>query len=535
MNKIILFSILLFLCFPLNLQSINAQSGIPNQMQVTLDFSTYLGGSKTDYIYGVAVDSNHNIFVTGFTDSSDFPVINPLNGTGFMSSTSYNGFISVFNSTGSLIMSTYFGDAIIQSVAVDCAGNFYVAGATFSNIPLKNAYNSTFSGIEDAFLAKFNQYGNLVFSTFFGGTGRDYASNVAVDCAGNSYITGLTASTNFPVKGFNNNSYNGGTSDAYLAKFNTTGGLVFSKYLGGSNYDAGSSIALDSYGNIIIGGQTSSSNFPVTSDAFNKTLSGLYNSFISKFNSNGSLIYSTYFGGSGTDSISSIVFNKQNNDLYMTGSTTSHDFPLKNAYNSTYPTYTRYNFGGGAFETGFFAKFDSNNTLKFSTYLGGWAGNQGMGVAVDSLGNCILVGYAISNYFTLKNPNGVTFNSNGQALPAGFISQYDSTGLETSSSLIGGGGNDFVNNLAMDYNSVIVVGTTQSRDLPVKNAYSSEFVGGIQDGFVMKITSETVSAGSSVNSASFKKTTPGFTFIIFLLPVILLALVVNKKKKNNLK
>ena len=237
-----------------------------------------------------------------------------------------------------LNFSTYFGgnsSDFGSSIAVDSAGNSYVTGSTSSsNFPTKNAYNATYGGAYDAFITKFNSIGGLVFSTYLGGSGYDTGSSIAVDSLGNSYITGNTGSSNFPILDAYNSSY-GGHENAFVAKFTVNGILVFSVYLvlivypnlgysGRSDSDSGRSIAIDNAGNSYISG-----------DGYMADNSNIAYGFVAKFNSTGALETSFILSGNGYID-SSGISTDNNGNSYITGSTSSSNFPTKNAFNATY-------------------------------------------------------------------------------------------------------------------------------------------------------------------------------------------------------
>ena len=255
-------------------------------------------------------------------------------------------FVAKFNSSGSLIFNISLGGSLFEFIsdfAIDDAGNSYVLGETNSfDFPTKNAYQDRFGTSPncserfcgDIFIAKFNSTGGLIFSSYFGDY-YDFGLNIAVDSAGNSYITGYTQSSDFPTKNAFDTTYNGGL-DAFLAKFNSSGSLVFSTYLGGSNLDYGSGMAVDSSGNSYLTGSTYSNDFP-TKNAFQTNSSGGSDVFLCKFNASGEQIFSTYLGGSSDDvnlhMYSNIAIDSRGNS-YVLGETFSTDFPTRNAYQS---------------------------------------------------------------------------------------------------------------------------------------------------------------------------------------------------------
>ena len=232
----------------------------------TITFSTILGGSGNESAGGIAVDASGNIFVAGGTNSSNFPVVAAYQST---ISGSQCAFVTKISSSNTVAFSTYLGGsgATIQqanAIALDSAGNPYVAGVTASaNFPVTpGAFETTLTGLQNAFLTKMTSTGTLVYSTYLGGSSFDGAYGIAVSVAGNAYVAGYTSSVDFPqlgaVQAFN------GLYDAFITEFNFAGtALVFSTYYGGSGSDYAYAVALDKFANMFIGGQTSSSNLPL--------------------------------------------------------------------------------------------------------------------------------------------------------------------------------------------------------------------------------------------------------------------------------
>jgi hypothetical protein len=366
-----------------------------------LIYSTYLGGSGEDYGSGIAVDSSGSAYVTGYTYSTNFPTMNPLQPTngGFCCS---NAFVAKLNPTGSaLVYSTYLGGSGGdggQGIAVDSSGNAYVTGYTEStNFPTANPLQPVCGGDYDAFVAEINATGSaLVYSTYLGGSGDDYGSGIAVDNSGNVYVTGNTDSTNFPTM----NPFQpdlAGDTNVFVAKLNPTGSaLVYSTYLGGNGFDSGIGIALDSSGNAYVTGQTGSTNFPTMNPWQSAYGGGDYDAFVAKLNLTGSaLVYSTYLGGSGGEYGSGIAVDGSGN-AYVTGQTSSTNFPTMNPLQSAY--------GGGDYDA-FVAKLNpTGSALVYSTYLGGSGEDWGQGIAVDSSGNAYVTGLTTSTDFPTMNP-----------------------------------------------------------------------------------------------------------------------------------
>ncbi|MEP7289163.1 MAG: SBBP repeat-containing protein [Chloroflexota bacterium] len=254
-----------------------------------LVYSTYLGGTDFDDGIGIAVDSSGNAYVTGFTQSTNFPTTAGAYQT--VSASSLNAFVTKLNAAGSaLVYSTYLGGNgfdVGKGIAVDSSGNAYVTGYTYStNFPTANAFQIANSGGDDAFVTKLNAAGSaLVYSTYLGGTGNDEGNGIAVDSSGNAYVTGYTSSTNFPTANAFQIAHSGGTYDVFVTKLNAAASaLVYSTYLGGNDYEYGQGIAVDSSGNAYVMGFTQSTNFPTTAGAYQTVSASSLNAFVTKLN-----------------------------------------------------------------------------------------------------------------------------------------------------------------------------------------------------------------------------------------------------------
>ena len=338
----------------------------------TMMYSTYLGGSGVSYWQGwaneyfgdsasaIAIDSAGNAYVTGYTTSSDFPTTSGAFQTTFKGNGmgSANAFVAKVNPKGTqLLYSSYLGGTGGDGgggIAVDSSGNAYVVGGTGStDFPVTSGAFQTTSTSSSAFVTKMNPTGSdLVYSTYLGGNSDSGAGSVLVDSAGTAYVTGSTSASDFPVTSGAFQTTNPGGQSGFITRLNAAGSaLVFSTFLGGSSDDGISNLALDSSGNLVVVGSTRSTDFPVTSGAFQtKNLTqnlGALDGFISKLDPNGaSLLYSTYLGGSGTDTIQSLAFD-QNGDLLVFGYSNSVDFPITaNAFQPAlqWGDYTAYSF-----------------------------------------------------------------------------------------------------------------------------------------------------------------------------------------------
>ncbi len=362
-------------------------------------YSTFLGGGGPDEGHGIAVDVQGNAYITGSAGSIDFPTTK--NAVQTSPGGSGDAFLTKLNAFGSaLVYSTYLGGSGIDTgsaVALDSAGNAYVAGSTFStDFPTKYPFQSAKGAQQDAFVAKINAAGtDLAYSTYLGGDAVDQGNGIAVDAAGNAYVTGYTASGNFPLqsplRGSSSNSV-----DAFVTKLNPAGSaLVYSTYLGGSGTDYGTAIAVDSSGSAYVTGIVASEDFPVV-NPIDATLGShaVDDAFVAKFTPAGSsLVYSTFLGGGSADESYAIAIDQAGN-AYVTGRTNSSDFPLTGAIQSTRV----------AFDI-FVTEINAAGSAKlFSTFIGGSGSESGRGIAVDHLGNIHVAGEGTSTDFPVVRP-----------------------------------------------------------------------------------------------------------------------------------
>jgi uncharacterized repeat protein (TIGR01451 family) len=319
-------------------------------------FSTYLGGSGTESARGLVVDAKGSAYLAGVTSSSDFPVTAGAAQAKCGGACQQSAFVAKFSQSGDkLVYATYVGGSASDDaadLAVDSTGNAYLAGHTTSpDFPLGTPYrkscaadpaSSTKACIATAFVTKIAPDGSsFAYSTYLGGSLGSKATAIAIDPQGSAYITGSTQSPDFPVaKAFQKSCgldvASGKCSiDAFLTKLTPTGkALVYSTYLGGAGRDEASGIAVDPAGNVHIVGRTESPDFP-TAKPLQAQLKGSSDAFAARFNPAGSaLTFSTYHGGTATESGNSIALDAKGN-LYLAGETTSTDFPTQHPFQSS--------------------------------------------------------------------------------------------------------------------------------------------------------------------------------------------------------
>jgi DNA-binding MarR family transcriptional regulator len=435
-----------------------------------LIFSTFIGGELSEYGWGIDVDSNKNAYITGVTNSMNFP-----NTTGSYDNSSNkfpDTFILKLNPNGSdLIYSTFIGgnnSEFGEEVKVDLDFNVYLTGRTNStDFPINyNAYDSIQNGDFDVFALKLNSTGSsIIYSTFIGGKNYDHGLDIAIDSNNNLYITGLTESYDFPnTPSSFDASHNGGVVDIFIIKLNATGSSIsYSTYFGGGNYEIGRGISVDILGNVYVAGWTNSSNFTTSTNAYDTTYNGgdsWGDIFILKFNSNGSsLIYSTYIGGSDDEFADEIEVDSNYNAI-IGGETWSSNFP------TTQGAYDRIHSGSGDI---IIAKINPNGTaLLYSTFIGGGNRDTCQGIALDLYDNVYVTGETQSPNFPTTND---AFDKLYNGTPDAFLSIIDPFGKSLIySTFIGGSNEDGAVGIAIDLiNNIYITGITCSADFPISN------------------------------------------------------------------
>jgi beta-propeller repeat-containing protein len=451
-------------------------------------WSSYLGGGGNDQGNGIAVDGSGDVYVAGTTPSSDFP-----SAGGFDTSLdgSLDAFVAKVDPAGSsLVWSSYLGGSGSDSgngIAVDDSGNVYVTGSTSSSdFPSAGGFAASLGGATDAFVAKVNAAGSsLAWSSYLGGGDDDRGNGVSVDAFGDVYVAGTTSSSDFPSAGGFATSL-GGPTDAFVAKVNAAGSsLAWSSYLGGVDDEYGSSVAVDTSGNVYVAGTTYSSDFPA-SGGFDASLDGLEDAFVTKVDATGSsLVWSSYLGGGDLDEGYAVAVDAGGN-AYVTGYTVSTDFPSPGGFDTSFDA------AGQAFVT----KVDAaGSSLLWSSYLGGSDFDEGFGVAVDGSGNVYVTGDTFSTDFPSPGGFDTSFDLAGEA----FVTKVDAAGSSLAwSSYLGGGDSDTGNGVAVGSGNVYVTGYTFSTDFPSPGGFATSLDGTL-DAFVTKIAD---SCGNSTCDAA---------------------------------
>ena len=478
-----------------------------------LVFSTYFGGSGADNGNGIAVDSAGNSYIAGQTGSANLTGTD-IGDPGFTASDTA-AFVAKISPAGALLSTTIIAGANdaaeAGAVALDANGNIYLCGYTSSSsFPTMNPI-MTYQGGGDAFVLELNNAGNsLIYSTYLGGSGLDYADGIAVDSKGNTLVGGATTSGDFPEVNAAQSNLAGGYNP-WAAKIAPGGAsLVYSTYWGGSATDYANGLAIDSTGDLILFGDESSMNFPVV-NAFQPTYCALasgtevstVHGWVAEFSPVGVPIYSTYICGTVTyytingttyptyDVVRGGTVDTSGNAV-ITGTTASLSFPTMNPVQADY---------GGGSASAFLTRLSPTGALLYSTYLGGPATTNGWSVAVDPQDNIYVAGQTSANLPT-ANP---TQSEYGGGKSDAFLIKLNPAGSTILfSTYIGGNGADAATFLGVDgLGDAYITGNTSSTNFPTASPLQANYGGGTDDAFLTVIQTKitpTVSVTPSTSS-----------------------------------
>jgi hypothetical protein len=465
-----------------------------------LSYGSFLGGASTDIINAMKIDSKGRMYVTGYTAGNDLPA-NFMQG-GNAGTT--NCFIAIldtrFSGATSLPILTYLGGGRNDSctaLTLDAAGNIYVTGTTTSSdFPM--AGNSVQTSLNlsttntvfepDAFVCEIDPVNGLAYSTYFGGTGAETPSGIAVDQNGLIYVLGTTTSSDMVVTSSAYQSVQWGPSDIFILKLDPNAtSPAYASYLGGEDQEDGRGLAVTPSGLVYFAASTLSQAFPVAGPAYNGSLLGIENIVIGVMDltqtGNSSLVYSTYLGGSVLDEVRKIALDPQGR-LLVTGWTLSPDFPTTaNAFQSQ-------SSGTG---TAFIARVNPSagpgKFLDYSTYFGGTGGDVAYDIASDANGSIYIAGYTLSKDFPITTDAVQPKFGNGvEAFVAKLNPLVPGHSALQYSSYFGTGGIHVVTGLAVAPNGGIYLAGYTTDQLPVTdNAFQNAFAGGSSDGFAFAV------------------------------------------------
>lgn len=383
-----------------------------------LTYSTYIGGIGSDIANDIVVSGAGTAYITGSTTSINYPVVTPtiaaqVGGT--------DAFLTKLTAAGNgIVYSTYWGSTGFEEgtgVTVDPADNAYIVGNTSApNFPTQTPFQAAHAGGMDAFMTKFSVAGNsIVYSTYLGGAADDRATDMRVADDAAVFVIGSTTSANFPIKSPALQASLGGGRDAFLTHFSLAGNaLLYSTYIGGSADDEAFGMTIDAPMNAYVTGRTSSVNFPTQVPMQASHGGGTTDAFAIKINPPGSaIVFSTFLGGLGDDVGYGVALDGLA-QVFLTGSTTSANFPRLRAFQNSL---------GGATDA-FVSKLGlSGSALIYSTYLGGTSDDAGRGIGVDLVGDAYVAGYTES----LNFPTTAAFQSAFGAVRDGFVSKIAET------------------------------------------------------------------------------------------------------------
>jgi hypothetical protein len=506
---------------------------------------------------GILYPFTRNVQVSGSTDPSNTPF-----GLPDISLSSDELPLDLLDDPSTNQFNTYFGGEERDwgsSVALDMSGNIIISGNTLSaDFPTLNAFDSTLNGTSDAYIAKFTTKGDLLWSSFLGGSDSEFQTRLVVDSQDNAYIAGVTLSSDFPLHSVFNDSFLG-DYDFFLAKFNSSGSLIWSRIFGGSYYDHIYSLAIDLNDDLIITGQTVSPDFllpPSNASSFLK-----FEAFLIKISSSGEILWSSLFGGTDHDAPSTVLTDSLNN-IIVTGLTHSLDFP---GFNSSVRSDTG---------DGFLVKFSSDGTFLWSTLIGNPFGYSINSLTIDSSDSIVLTGEFISYWASFSDYDIssflLKFSSEGDSLWDLFFEREEnayafSVSVDSSDNILMGGStildpeygtviyevitldkvtsngdslwelsfrgnrNDRVSSTIFDSNDdIIMVGVTTSTNLFVEGGFDSSH-NGDWDVFLYRLSGD----NPSINTATSSETTSSWLFFpsigFFVLLVISLSFL---KKKS---
>jgi len=376
------------------------------------------------------------------------------------------------------------GDDYGHAVAIDNSGCAYVVGETGSaNFPTRGPAQASMAGDTDVFITKWNAAGTgVVYSTYIGGSNRDVALGVAVDAAGNAYVTGFTYSGNFPITSGALRTSFMGDSKAFVLKLNPAGnGLIYSTFLGGSGDDYGAGVAVNAAGEAHIAGYTASIDFPTTAGAFQRSYGGgSYDGFLAKLNAAGSaLVYATYLGGIANDTAAGVALDSSGN-IYVTGQTQSANFPTSNPVQAI-----------GSESDAFVVKMNASGQVQYSTFLGGTGVNNGTAIAADAAGNAYVTGFTDASDFPVTSNAYQSVNNGFYEAFVATLNPYGSSIL--SATYLGGSGSDVGYGIALGGSgNIFIAGSTNSINFPTLGATQPAYNGG-GDAFVAEFNNQLTS------------------------------------------
>jgi hypothetical protein len=459
-------------CLSLYTSIVGQISTLTNSSQpvFAIEWATYFGGSGYDNATQIAMDSEGNVYITGMS------VEIGRNG---------QAFIAKFSPVGELLWSADFGGIRGEecyAIAIDLLDNIYIAGRTESISGIAyNGHQNSLAGDWDGFLVKFNKAGVIIWGTYYGGSSFDLVKDIAIDKNGSVYISGYTGSTGGIANNGFKNSFGGGWNDAFLVKFNSNGERQWGTYYGGSESDEALALSIDHNNNIIMVGSTNSAS-GISYNGHQNSFDDIQDGFIVKFNPSGQRLWASYYGGSEWDALNDVVTDG-NGNIYACGTSSSLNGIASVGYQQT---------KSGLYD-GIVVKFNAIGVRQWGMYYGGEGDDVFQTMTIDEKGSLYLGGWTRSS--TGIAYNGVQ-NSFGGGANDAFVVIFDNQVKRIFGSYYGGPGlyGDEANGIIFDGNqSFYFTGITSSNTGIALNGYQNAYGGGVDDGFLVKISEQPIS------------------------------------------
>ena len=467
-----------------------------------LVWATYYGGTANDYFKAICTDHNDNIYITGYSNSTDFPTQQLATGYWQAANASNSDIIILkFNNQSVLQWATYYGGSgndIGTSIVADSADNIYICGTTTSTdlptLHLTGAYwQATKSGGTDIIILKFDKQGVRQWATYYGGSGLDVANSIGVNANNNMYITGYTTSTNFPIlnlAGAYNKATNSGDEDMFILKFNNQGVRQWATYYGGTVTDIGTSLCFESQNNLLITGYTGSNTFNTLQLAgafWQASKDSNVDLFIIKINNLDVLQWASFYGGNDEDKGTTIKTDSKDN-IYISGHTLSTNFPtlqLSGAY------WQPNNFGGSVLIV---LKFDKYGVRQWATYYGGGSDDFANSMTIDKQDNIYITGEASSPDFPVLQKSGEYYKATKTGTSDAYILKFCNQGILEWSTYYGSKSRDYGTGITVDsQNNIYFVGVSTDSNAytfnPGNGAYYDNMWNNLYDGYILKVSS----------------------------------------------
>jgi hypothetical protein len=462
---------------------------------VTRIWGTYYGTPGIESAEDCCTDANGNVYLVGFTNAITSTVLATV-GSHQQSSGGWNdGILVKFDALGVRQWATFYGAIgaeVISGCVTDALGNIYITGESNSAISTSviataGSHQQNFGGVRDAFLVKFNSSGVRQWGTYYGGAGDDWGKCCAIDASGNIYLVGTSSSTTgvqIASSGSHQDIYGGGGQDAFIAKFSSAGVRQWATYYGGVGSDFGEACSVDGSGNVYLGGLTDSNSPGVIATVGSHQVNyggGLQDAFLVKFNSSGVRQWGTYYGGAGSDGITSIK-NDNIGNIYFVGITTTN-FGNWIATNGSHQTI----FGGNY--DAYLAKLNSNGVRQWGTYYGGVGNDYGISCSLDQSGNVFFAGYTATSNGTIIATTGSYQNIFGGDYWDAYLVKFNGNGTRQWGTYYGGSAIEVGYGCVVDLNGYIYLcgNSTSSVGIATPGSYQSIIsAGGDYDTYLVK-------------------------------------------------